>query len=218
MSVPPPPPARPTYRLVIPTVQLGVLARLDPHMRVLEAHGRGSISSDSLTEPIPFGRVVTNTVGNAYLDYTWREGPFLSIIQIYDSFLNRDIPDISLDSLCWVQDAEVYGKSTIVQMRFGKDTVHPEVYGKLVVDGWYPKQETAELIRQLKEDLQGIVSGDTLKRIRYSCLVLHRILPYPELIYDPTAIYDLADTSYMLLIKEIQRRWELFDYEYLLSP
>ena len=109
-------------------------------------------------------------------------------------------------------------RNTRVQISFGKDTVHPEIYSKLVVDGMYPKQETAELIMQLKEDFRRILSGDQLKRIRYSCLVSFRTLPHQELMHDPHAMFLLDNTSYMLFIREIQRRWELFDYEYLLHP
>ena len=215
----PPPPRRPTYRLLIPNVQLGVLSylisRYDPDMRVSEAYGRGSLSGESRTEDLPFGKLKVSMVGTASLDYKWSSGPRPTISKIYDSFRERGVPDISLDRLSIVRRSKVRGTPTLVELRFGKDTVHPEVYDKLVVDGAFPKEETALFVKRLKEGLSSTVSPEVLKRVRYSCLILHRILPYPDLIYDASAVYSLCNASYMRIIKEIYRRWELYDYEYL---
>ena len=217
--VSPSPPRRPTYRLLIPSVQLGVLSYListyDPDVRVSEAYGRGSLSGESRTEDLPFGKLKISMVGTASLDYTWSSGPRPTISKIYDSFRERGVPDISLDRLSIVRRSEVRGTPTLVELRFGKDTVHPEVYDRLVVDGAFPKEETALFVKRLKEGLSSTVSPEVLKRVRYSCLILHRILPHPDLIYDASAVYSLCNASYMRIIKEIYRRWELYDYEYL---
>ena len=217
--VQPSPPRRPTYRLLIPSVQLGVISHLmtryDPRVRVSGAHGRGSLSGESRTEDLPYGKLKVNMVGTATLDYEWSSGPRPTISEIYDSFRERGVPDISLNQLSIVRRSEVRGTPTLVELRFGKDTVHPEVYDKLVVDGAYPKEETAIFVRRLKEDLSSTVSPDILKRVRYSCLILHRILPHPDLIYDANAVYSLCNERYMRIIREIYRRWELYDYEYL---
>jgi hypothetical protein len=217
--VSPSPPRRPTYRLLIPSVQLGVLSylisRYDPDLRVSEAYGRGSLSGESRTEDLPFGKLKFNMVGTASLDYTWSSGRRPTISEIYDSFRERGVPDISLDRLSIVRRSEVQGTPTLVELRFGKDTVHPEVYDKLVVDGAFPKEETALFVTRLKESLSSTVSHEVLKRVRYSCLILHRILPHSDLIYDASVVYSLCNASYMRIIKEIYRRWELYDYEYL---
>lgn len=213
--VSPPKPKKPTYRLLIPSVQLGVLSYLDPQVRVSEIYGQGSLSGESRTEDLPYGKIVFNVVGTARLDYKWDSGPRPRIADIYKSFRDRGIPDISLDRLSIVRKSDVKGKSSLIELRFGKDTVHPEVYEKLVVDGAYPKQETAKFVGTLKETLSTAVPREVLKRIRYSCLILHRILPYPDLIYDANAVYSLCNAKYMRLIKEIYKRWELFDYEYI---
>jgi hypothetical protein len=213
--VTPPKPKKPTYRLLIPTVQLGALSYLDPEIRVSEIHGRGSLSGESRTEVLPYGKLLLNMVGTAQLDYKWGSGPRPRIDEIYKSFIDKGIPDISVDSLSIVRNSNVKGNPCLVELRFGKDTVHPEVYEKLVVDGAYPKQETAKFIGALKKSLSSTVSQEVLKRIRYSCLILHRILPYPDLIYDANAVYSLCSEKYMRLIKEIYKHWELFDYEYI---
>ena len=222
--VEPPPPKRPTYRLLIPSVQLGVLSYLissyDPNVRVQEAYGRGSLtpSGESRTENLPFGKLKITVVGTASLDYEWSSGRRPTISEIYDSFRSRGVPDISLDRLSLVRKSEVQGESCLVELRFGKDTVHPEVYDKLVLDGSYPKKETALFVKRLKETLSTTVSSEVLKRIRYSCLILHRILPNPELIYDAAAVYAMCNPNYMNLIREVYKRWELYDYEYLPKP
>jgi len=213
--VSPPKPKKPTYRLLIPSVQLGVLSYLDPHMRVSEICGRGSFSGESRTEDLPYGKIVFNVVGTARLDYKWDSGPRPTIADIYKSFIDKEIPDISLDRLSIVRKSDVKGKICLVELRFGKDTVHPEIYDKLVVDGAYPKQETAKFVGAIKETLSSTVSKEILKRIRYSCLILNRILPYPDLIYDANAVYSLCNAKYMRLIREIYKRWQLFDYEYI---
>jgi len=212
---PPPEPRIPTFRLLIPNVQLAVISYLDPDLKVSEASGKGSLSAETRTELLPYGKLNFSAVGIAMLEYKWAEGPRPSLSAIYKSFRDSGVPDISLNYLCVVKQAEIRGNPTFCELRFGKDTVHPEVYDKLVVDGTYPKQETAEMIRTIKKDLAESVSPASLKRIRYSCLVLHRILPDPNLIYDANAVYSLGNTSYMRLIKEIYKRWQLYDYEYL---
>lgn len=208
-------PKKPTYRLLIPSVQLAVISYLDPDMRVSEAYGRGSLSGESRTEDLPYGKLIVNMVGTARLEYEWKSGSRPRISDIYKSFMDSGVPDISLDRLAIVRMSEVRGTRSLVELRFGKDTVHPEVYEKLVVDGAFPKEQTAVFIKRLKEDLSYTVSPEVLKRIRYSCLILHRILPYPDLIYDASAVYSLCNPKYMRLIKEIYKRWELYDYEYL---
>lgn len=217
--VQPSPPRRPTYRLLIPSVQLGVISylisRYDSDLRVSEAYGRGSLSGESSTEDLSFGKLKFNMVGTASLDYKWSSGPRPTISEIYDSFRERGVPDISLDRLSIVRRSEVRGTPCLVELKFGKDTVHPEVYDKLVVDGAYPKEETAIFIKRVKERLSSTVSPEVLKRVRYSCLILHQILPEPDLIYDASAVYSLCNANYMRIIKEIYRRWELYDYEYI---
>ena len=213
--VSPPKPKKPTYRLLIPTVQLGVISYLDPKMRVSEIYGRGSFSGGSSTEVLPYGKLVFNMVGTAQLDYKWDSGFRPRIDEIYNTFMEKGIPDISIDRLSIVRKSDVKGNPSLIELRFGKDTVHPEVYEKLVVDGAYPKQETAKFIEAMKKSLSTTVSREVLKRIRYSCLILHRILPHQDLIYDANAVYSLCNAKYMYLIKEIYKRWQLFDYEYI---
>lgn len=217
--VQPSPPRKPSYRLLIPSVQLAVISHListfDPDFRVSEAYGRGSLSGERRTDNLPYGRLVTSMIGTAWLDYKWSSGSRPRIFDIYNSFRERGVPDISLDRLSIVRRSEVHGTPSITELRFGKDTVHPEVYEKLVVDGAFPKEETVLFIKRLKEQLSSTVSPESLKRMRYSCLILHRILPHSELIYDANAVYSLFNPAYMHMIKEVYRRWELYDYEYL---
>jgi hypothetical protein len=211
----PPKPRKPTFRLLIPSVQLAVISYLDPDLRVSEASGVGSLSAEARTEFLRYGKLQFNMVGKASLEYKWVEGFRPKIIDIYNSFREAGVPDISLNRLCIVKRAKIRANPTFIELRFGKDTVHPEVYDKLVVDGTYPKQETAEMIKMIKKDLATSIPRASIKRIRYSCLILHRILPEPNLIYDAHAVYALGDTTYMRLIKEIYKRWQLYDYEYL---
>jgi hypothetical protein len=108
-----------------------------------------------------------------------------------------------------MRKVQIRGRTTFVNLKMGKDTVHPEVYQKLVVDGAYPKEETAQIIKAVSEDI--------LKRIRYSCLVLFRTEPDQSLMNDAWAIYTLKQPT-MLFIREIFKKWELWDYEYLPKP
>lgn len=143
----------------------------------------------------------------------------MTIAEIYKSFLDNGVPDISLVQLTYMRRVQIHGHLTYVKLSMGKDTVHPEVYQKLVVDGSYPKQETAEIIKLLKSSLKKVdaVPQDVLKRIRYSCLVLYRTEPDSNLMHDPWAIYALKQPT-MMFIKEIFKKWELWDYEYLPQP
>ncbi|MHC3128747.1 MAG: hypothetical protein IBV52_01540 [Candidatus Bathyarchaeota archaeon] len=220
--VKPPPARKPTYRLMIPTVQLGILSYLisihDPDMRVSEAYGKGTIATNPETDNVPFGKLTRNVVGEGKLKYKWSYGHRPKLTEIYDSFVKFDIPDISLDRLAIVHKSEVRGESCLLELRFGKKTVHPEVYTKLVLDGSYPQKETALVIKKLKEQLSTTFSSKVLKRIRYSFLILHKIIPHSELIYDASAIYAMCNPKYMHIIEEVYKRWELYDHEYPSKP
>ena len=204
---------------MIPNVQLGVIATVWPDLQVQQIKGRGNISGASTSQPLEYGRLVSQTIGQAYCDWKWGYTPPVTIAEIYKDFLDNGVPDISLDYLSYMRKVQIRGRTTYVNLKMGKDTVHPEVYQKLVLDGAYPKQETAEIIKILKNSLRRVdaVSEDTIKRIRYSCLVLYRTDPDPSLMADPWAIYALKQPS-MLFIKEIYKKWDLWDYEYLPQP
>jgi hypothetical protein len=210
---------QPTFRLVIPSVQLGVIAALWPDLQVQRIIGKGQFSGASSEQILKYGRLVSQTTGQAYCDWKWGYTPPVTISEIYKDFLDSGVPDISVVHLAYVRKVVVRGRTTFVNLKMGKDTVHPEVYQKLVVDGTYPKQETAQIIRALKNALKqtDAVTDDVLKRIRYSCLVLYRTDPDPTLMNDAYAIYALKQPT-MLFIREIFKKWELWDYEYLQKP
>jgi hypothetical protein len=209
---------KPTFRLFMPSVQLGAMARLWGNLQVEYAYGRGSSSLASTTEDLNYGRVVITPQRTAYLDYEWKDGFHPKISQIYDDFRKRGIPDISVDRLGYVRVANVSGRKMRLLLRFGKETVHPQDYGKLVVDGAIPKQEMYETVKQTKNILtkQG-VSPDTVKRVRYSGLVLHEIIPRRELIYDAYAMISLLE-EHMMFMQEIYKKWTLYDYELRRKP
>jgi hypothetical protein len=103
-------------------------------------------------------------------------------------------------------------------LRYGKETVHPQDYGKLVVDGAIPKQELYETISSTKRSLEiGGLPTEALKRIRYSGLVLHDIVPHGELMYDAYAILELYEQG-MMFGREIFKKWTLWDYEIRRRP
>jgi len=204
---------KPTYRLFMPSVQLGAMAQFWGDLQVEYAYGRGSSSSASTTQPLNYGRVVTTPQHTAFLDYKWNSGYHPKISDIYNDFRTMGIPDISVDLLGYVRPAIVNGTKMILTLEFGKETVHPQDYGKLVVDGIIPKQDLYETVKQTKNILleQG-VSPDTVKRVRYSGLVLHEVVPHKELIYDAYAIIALLEEK-MLFMQEIFKRWTLYDYQ-----
>lgn len=210
--------SRPTFRLFMPTVQLGAMAELWKDRRVTFIQGRGSFSSETSSVTVDYGRIVTTTTTTAILDYRWKYGTYPTISVIYNYFRERGIPDISVDRLFYHRRVLVKGKETLLELRFGKETVHPQDYGKLVVDGTIPKQELYETIRRTKRGLSTSgVSQEILKRIRYSGLVLYDILPRRELIYDAHAMFELLEPN-MLFMQEIYKRWMLWDYELRTRP
>jgi len=209
----------PTFRLVIPTVQLGVIATLWPDLQVQQISGRGAFSGESTEQQLQYGRLISQTSGQAFCDWKWGYTPPVTISEIYKDFLDSGVPDISLVRLSYMRKVQIHGRTSYVNLKMGKDTVHPEVYQKLVVDGAYPKEETAQIIKALKTSLKKIdaVPDDVLKRIRYSCLVLYRTDPDPSLMNDAYVVYALKQPT-MLFIREIFKKWELWDYEYLQKP
>jgi len=168
---------------------------------------------------LTYGKLVSQTIGQAFCEWKWGYTPPVTISEIYKDFLDNGVPDISLVQFSYVRKVQIRGRTTYVNLRMGKDTVHPEVYQKLVVDGAYPKEETAQIIKALKASLRQIaaVPQDVLKRIRYSCLILYRTEPDKTLMNDAWAIYALKQPT-MLFIREVYKKWELWDYEYLQKP
>lgn len=209
----------PTFRLVIPSVQLGVIAALWPDLQVKQIAGRGGFSGSSTEQKLQYGKLVSQTIGQAFCDWKWGYTPPVTIAEIYKDFLDNGVPDISLVHLSYMRKVEIKSRTTYVTLKMGKDTVHPDVYQKLVVDGAYPKEETAQIIKALKASLKKMdaVTGDILKRIRYSCLVLYRTEADQTLMNDAWAIYALKQPA-MLFIREVFKKWELWDYEYLPKP
>jgi len=211
-------PVRPTFRLFMPSVQLGAMAELWKDREVSFIQGRGSSGSETSSVNVDFGRIVTTTTTTAYLDYKWKYGPYPTISEIYNFFREKGVPDISVDRLFYHRRASVDGRETWLEFRFGKDTVHPQDYGKLVIDGAIPKQELYEMIKRTKRSLSNSgVSQDVLKRIRYSGLVLHDIHPQRELIFDANAMFELLEPN-MWFMQETYKRWTLWDYEFRAKP
>jgi len=210
---------RPTYHLFMPNVQLGFLSQYWGDLEVEEATGRGAFAAAApTTQSLPYGRLSVVTQGTAYLSYKWDRGQRPSIADIYNEFISNGVPDISLDTLTYARKAKVQGRDTLLLLKFGKDTVHPEVYGKLVVDGAIPKEDLYETIKRVKTQVaQAGFPQETVKRIRYSGLVLYEITPYKDLIYDANAIYSLKESD-MLFMKELYKKWELYDYEFRAAP
>lgn len=210
---------KPTYRLFLPSVQLGAMAGLWGELKVEYAYGKGTYGrADATTEIVTYGRLVFTPFGTAYLDYKWTSGYRPTIADIYNDFLAKGVPDISVDRLAYNRTAIVDGEKTSLLLKFGKETVHPQDYGKLVVDGAIPKQEMYETIKRTKKSLsEKGVSSETVKRIRYSGLVLHDIIPRRDLIYDAYAMISLLQPN-MMFMQEIHKRWTLYDYEFRTRP
>jgi hypothetical protein len=209
---------KPTYRLFMPSVQLGAMTQLWGDLKVEYAYGRGSFSLPSTTVSLTYGRLVNTPQSTGYLDYKCISGFQPKISDIYNDFRERGVPDISVDRLGYSRIATVGGTKMQLLLKFGKETVHPQDYGKLVVDGLIPKQEMYETVKQTKTImLERGVSPDTVKRIRYSGLVLHEIEPHKELIYDAYAMIALLEPN-MMFMQEIYKRWTLYDYEFRRKP
>lgn len=210
---------KPTYRLFMPSVQLGAMARLWGNLSVEYAYGRGSFGrAEATTEAVTYGRLVFTPYGTAYLDYKWKSGRRPTILDIYNDFIEKGVPDISVDRLGYNRTAIVDGAKTNLLLKFGKETVHPQDNGKLVVDGAIPKQEMYETIKRTKKSLlEKGVSSETVKRIRYSGLVLFDIIPRRKLIYDAYAMISLLEPN-MMFMQEIYKRWTLYDYEFRRRP
>jgi len=209
---------KPTYRLFMPSVQLGAMAQLWGDLRVEYAYGRGSYSLPSTTETLTYGRLVITPQGTGYLKYKWQFDYHPKISDIYNDFRGKGVPDISVDTLGYIRIANVKGVKTQLLLKFGKGTVHPQDYGKLVVDGAIPKQEMYETIKQTKTILSELgVSPETVKRVRYSGLILHEIIPHTELIHDAYAMIALLEPN-MMFMREIFKRWTLYDYEFRRKP
>jgi hypothetical protein len=189
------------------------MAQLWNDLEIEQAYGRGGFAGESTTEPLAFGRLVLAPQGTAYLDYEWSSGQRPTIAQVYDSFRDRGIPDISVDKLAYRQKAKVEDEEVYLLLKFGKETVHPQDYRKLVMDGAIPKQELYETIKRVKDDVSQMgISQDTVRRMRYSGLVLYEVSPHRDLIYDAYAMFSLLKPS-MLFMQEIYKRWTLWDYE-----
>nr|MDO8100003.1 hypothetical protein [Candidatus Njordarchaeota archaeon] len=193
--------------------QLVAMAQLWGYLEVEYAYGRGGFSSESTTEPLTYGHLVSARQGTAYLEYQWSSGQRPTVAEIHNNFRDRAIPDISLDRLAYRQRAVVEGEEVYLLLQFGKQTVHPQDYGKLVVDGVIPKQEMYETIKRTKKELfERGAPPETVKRMRYSGLVLHEISPHRDLIYDAHATFSLKKPN-MMFMEEIYKRWTLWDYE-----
>jgi len=210
----------PIYRLLIPSVQLAILTRFYPTMKVLEAHGKGSIygtatHQDVQLKGVTIGKVSSQLTGPATLDFVWNQqtGP-VTLDEIYNVYAAMGVVDISLHHLTFYRTATMKGSNAALYLRFGKDTVHKQVLEKLVMDGTFPLQETYQLYAQVKKNLkkQGL-SPDVLKRYRPSCLVLYDITGHKDMMYDAKQIWSLKLPN-MLLIQEVYKKWELYDYEY----
>jgi hypothetical protein len=201
-----------------PNVQLGVLAQLWGNLEVAEAYGRGSFYGEPATISLPYGKLTSQMAGTAYLEYKWNQGLRPTIADIWDSFRANGVPDISIDKLTYVKRAKVKGRDTLLFLKFGKDAVRPQVYERIVKNGAIPKQETYEAVKLLKAQVAS--SGfpqDVVKRIRPSVLILYGIQPYSDLIYDAYAVYSLKEPN-TFFIKEVYKRWELYDYEFRTAP
>ena len=211
---------KPTYRLFLPSVQLGAMARLWGDLKVEYAYGRGSFGrTDATTQMVTYGRLVFTPYGEAYLDYKWKTGYYRpTVSHIYNDFREKGVPDISVDRLGYNRIAVINGEKINLLLKFGKETVHPQDYGKLVVDGTIPKQEMYEIIKRTKKSLsEKGVSSETVKRIRYSGLVLYDIIPRRDLIYDAYAMISLLEPN-MMFMQEVYKRWTLYDYEFRRKP
>jgi len=218
ITIPAEPLVRPKFHLIMPTVQLAAMAQLWGASPVIFVKGEGSVSSEPTTVDHRYGRLVTNIQTKAYLNWTWKEGPTPSIRVIYGSYLDRGIPDISIDRIWIRKKMAIDGRETILYLKYGKETVHPQDYRKLVIDGEIPKQELYETITRAKTALaeRGLPS-EVLKRMRASGLVLHDIEPRPELMYDAAVMLDLWEPG-MWFGRETFKMWALWDYEIRSRP
>ena len=218
MSSPSSPIPKPKFHLIMPTVQLSAMTELWGKSHVAYIKGQGSFGSQTNVTPLLYGRLVQNIQNVAYLEWKWSKGSIPSIGAIFEYHANQGIPDISIDQIWIRRKATVDGETTALELKYGKETVHPQDYSKLVVDGAIPKQELYETITQTKKRLEkrGLPS-EALKRIRYSGLVLYDIIPRPDLMYDAYAMLELWEVG-MMFGREIFKKWTLWDYEIRRRP
>jgi len=209
---------KPKFHLIMPTVQLSAMAELWGESHVLYIKGQGSFGSQTNLTPLLYGRIVQNIQNIAYLEWKWKEGTAPSIGSIFKYHANQGIPDVSIDQI-WIRKmARVDNEKKMLELRYGKETVHPQDYSKLVVDGAIPKQELYETISQTKKTMEKRgLPPEILKRMRYSGLVLYDILPRKELMHDAYAMLELWEVG-MMFGREIFKKWTLWDYEIRRRP
>lgn len=207
------PTSNPAYRLIIPTTQLSILNRWDPRLKVLKVVGDGTYSDRPRTESFELGNVITKLVSNIILDWEARgmDGG-LSLHEIHDKISGR-YPDaeISIETLT---SYRIWSETDYIWLKFERESIHPTILKKMIVNSGIPKQQTFELLHTLKEKLgeKEELPEAARKRWKPSYLILTDTLPDRTWIYDPARLRPLMK-HYMILAVDTIKGWEIKDME-----
>lgn len=203
----------PTYRLVFPTNQLGILNLFFPELRIMRATGSGLTSGKPQSEKLKLGVIWTRTTREARFK-TNAESGRPTINDCYREFAERQVANIALDSLEYEESVTTKGHEVkYVALVFEKKTILKEKFEEMVLNGSYPQMEIYNILHEAKRKLTDEdVDEEVLKRWRPSCLMLVNIRPERRLMQDGDFVFALRRPP-MFLIRDVAKHWELYDYE-----
>lgn len=201
---------RPAYRLIIPTTQLSILNRWDPELKVMQLFGKGTYSGQPRVESFEFGKTATKPITDVILD--WNRGYMNGSVPIHEisEAIDEKYPDtdISIEILRYYHS---WSETDYIWLRFERESIHPTVLEKMIVDGGIPKQQTLELLRTIKQKLKK-VPEKVRKRWKPSYLILRETLPDRTWIYDPARLRPLMK-HYMVSAVDTKKEWDIKDIE-----
>lgn len=207
------PAPKPAYRLIIPTTQLSILNGWNRELKVLKVVGDGTYSGRPKTESFELGKVITRPVSNIILDWEARgmDGG-LPLHEIHEK-ISEMYPDaeISIETLMYY---EMWSETDYIWLRFERESIHPTILEKMIVNGGIPKQQTFEFLRSIKEKLgeREELPEAARKRWKPSYLILKETLPDRTWISDPARLRPLKK-HYMIFAVDTKKGWDIKDME-----